>query len=50
MDILENLALLGTQDEDEQKKNPKKTKTTQHNTMCVGHQYTQAIRNNVNKT
>ena len=42
MDNLEKLATLDTQDEDKQKK--------KHNTICVGHHYTQANTNNVNKT
>ena len=28
----------------------RKTKLTQHNTICVGHHYTQTNTNNVNKT
>jgi hypothetical protein len=36
------LATLGIQDEDKQSK--------KHNIRCVGHHYTQANTNNVNKT
>ena len=41
MDNPEKLATNGTQDEDKQVK---------HNTICVGHHYTQTNTNNVNKT
>jgi len=43
MDNPEKLATLGAQDEE------KKTKY-KHNTICVGHNYTQTNINNVNKT
>jgi hypothetical protein len=36
----ENLATLGTQDEEKQK----------HNTICIGHHYAQTNTNNINKT
>ena len=42
MDNPEKLATLGAQDEDKQNK--------KHNTICVGHHYSQASRNNLNKT
>jgi hypothetical protein len=38
----EKLATLGIQDEKKQNK--------KHNTICVGHHYTQANTNNVNKS
>jgi len=38
----EKLATLGIQDDDKQNK--------KHNTICVGHHYTQTNTNNVNKT
>ena len=41
MDNLEKLTTYGTQDEDKQNK--------KHNTICVGHQYSQTNTNNVNK-
>jgi hypothetical protein len=41
MDNPEKLATYGTQDEDKQNK--------KHNTVCVGHQYSQTNTNNVNK-
>ena len=47
MDNLEKLATYGIQDE---KKKTKKQKTKRHNTICVGHHYTQENTNNVNKT
>jgi len=40
MDIPGKLAKHGTQDEEKQT----------HNTICVGHHYTQTNTNNVNKT
>jgi hypothetical protein len=40
MGNLENLATLGTQDEEKQK----------HNTICIGHHYAQTNTNNINKT
>ena len=40
MDNPEKLASLGTQDEDKQDK--------KHNTICVGHHYTQINTNNAN--
>ena len=43
MDNPENLAIQGTQDEEKQNKD-------RHNTIYVGHHYTQAHTNNVNKT
>ena len=44
MDNPEKLATLGTQD-------TRRRKTKQkHNTICVGHPYTQTNRNDVNKT
>ena len=42
MDNPEKLASYGTQDEEKQNK--------KHNTICVGHNYTQTDINNVNKT
>ena len=42
MDNPEKLATQGKQDEERQK--------PQHNTICVGHHYTQPHTNNVNKT
>jgi hypothetical protein len=42
MDNPEKMATQGTQDEDKQNK--------KHNTICVGHHYTQIHTNNVNKT
>jgi len=42
MDNPEKLATQGTQDEEKQNKT--------HNTICVGHHYTQTNTNNVNKT
>ena len=41
MDNPEKLATYGTQDEEKQSK--------KHNTICVGHHYTQIHTNNVNK-
>jgi hypothetical protein len=43
MDNLEKLTTLGTQDTRRRQRKPKK-----HNTICVGHCYTQANTNNVN--
>ena len=45
MDNLDKLATQGTQYDEKQNKN-----TTQHNTICVGNQYTQTNIYNVNKT
>ena len=42
MEDSEKLVTYGTPDEDKQNK--------QHNTICVGHHYTQANTNNVNNT
>ena len=41
MDNPEKMATQGTQDKDKKKK---------HNTICVGHHYTQTNTNNINKT
>jgi len=42
MDSQEKLAIYGTQDKEKQ--------DTKHNTICVGHHYTQPNTNNVHKT
>jgi len=42
MDKPEKMATQGTKDEDKQNK--------KHNTICVGHHYTQIHTNDVNKT
>ena len=42
MDNQEKLATYGTQEEDKENK--------KHNTICVGHPYTQTNNNNINNT